>query len=50
MKTYVYLFFGLRSLMRFQTCSNDEVDNVKPATPNDVEAISASKFFNRFRM
>lgn len=29
MKTYVYLFFCLFSLMGFQACSNDEVDNVK---------------------
>lgn len=50
MKTYVYLFFGLRSLMGFQTCSNDEVDNVKPATPNDVESHQCIKFFNHFRM
>lgn len=42
MKTYVYLFFCLCSLIGFQACSNDEVDNVKPATSNDVEAISAS--------
>jgi hypothetical protein len=27
MKTYVYLFFCLFSLMGFQACSNDEVDN-----------------------
>lgn len=42
MKTYVYLFFCLFSLMGFQACSNDEVDNVKTTTSNDVEAISAS--------
>lgn len=42
MKTYVYLFFGLCSLMGFQACSNDEVENVSSVTPNDVEAISAS--------
>ena len=28
--------------MGFQACSNDEVDNVKTTTSNDVEAISAS--------
>lgn len=28
MKTYVYLFFCLFSLMGFQACSNDEVDNL----------------------
>lgn len=38
MKTYVYLFFCLFSLMGFQACSNDEVDNVKTTTSNDVEA------------
>lgn len=42
MKTYVYLFFCLFSLMGFQACSNDEVDNVKTTTSNDVEAVSAS--------
>ena len=36
MKTYVYLFFCLFSLMGFQACSNDEVDNVKTTTSNDV--------------
>lgn len=41
MKTYVYLFFCLFSLMGFQACSNDEVDNVKTTTSNDVEAVSA---------
>lgn len=42
MKTYVYLFFCLFSLMGFQACSNDEVDNVKTTTSNDVEAVSAA--------
>ena len=28
--------------MGFQACSNDEVDNVKTTTSNDVEAVSAS--------
>lgn len=45
MKTYVYLFFCLFSLMGFQACSNDEVDNVKTTTSNDVEAVSASSSF-----
>lgn len=39
MKTYVYLFFCLFSLMGFQACGNDEVDNVKTTTSNDVEAV-----------
>lgn len=49
MKTYVYLFFCLFSLMGFQACSNDEVDNVKTTTSNDVEAISASSSFSQTR-
>lgn len=36
MKTYVYLFFCLFSLMGFQACSNDEVDNVKTTTSNEA--------------
>lgn len=41
MKTYVYLFFCLFSLMGFQACSNDEVDNVKTTTSNDVFLLMA---------
>lgn len=46
MKTYVYLFFCLFSLMGFQACSNDEVDNVKTTTSNDVEALTISQTRN----
>lgn len=46
MKTYVYLFFCLFSLMGFQACSNDEVDNVKTTTSNDVEAIKEQSVVN----
>jgi hypothetical protein len=35
MKTYVYLFFCLFSLMGFQACSNDEVDVVNILSYND---------------
>lgn len=42
MKTYVYLFFCLFSLMGFQACSNDEVDNVKTTTSNDVLSIGGA--------
>lgn len=41
MKTYVYLFFCLFSLMGFQACSNDEVDNVKTTTSNDVYLVQS---------
>lgn len=41
MKTYVYLFFCLFSLMGFQACSNDEVDNVKTTTSNGALSMGA---------
>ena len=31
--------------MGFQACSNDEVDNVKTTTSNDVEAVSSFAAF-----
>jgi hypothetical protein len=38
---FIY-FSACFHLIGFQACSNDEIDNVKSANPNDVEAISAS--------